>query len=1194
MRRRVWVGIAAAAALLVLAAAIWHHALARFAVASIVGVTTGYHLDIGEMRLGRNHGALIDAHVSRKGEPVLDAARIDVYYSLRDLLPGSKHRFGLVGITIDRPQVTIIHHQDRTYNITSPGGGAPGHAGRPDTVPLNFTARIRDGQAALIDDYQYYKEARVVRVDGINGDLSVNTAKRTKYTISGAIADVKAEPFKAAGTIDYINGYAFHRLYAAAIPIKTIGNYVINSPAAHILAGTAKNFHATIYALGIAPNVPIAYDLMASADLSNVRLYIHGLNDPLDNIRGRLQIFNGGLAARRLDATVNGIPVKVAGGIFDFSHPQFRLGITGAGDLHELRHVLAFSAKQPVRGRAQVNLLIEGPISQPLLLLGFDANRVYFQKLPFERPRGVVALYAGSVAIVPFKAFYSGFDLRALGQLKLGNPLHTEITLHFAAPSSRVPYVGSILDRQPLAGEALIAGTGSALGVRGYLASVTQPQNVNGFYDVGGNGIGTIGPISLAAAGGTLLGAYSIDRAHGTSAFWASAEGLRVSASTPIALTGVSLPQLPPLTGTIASANLVGTGGSKTLVLGGTIRAVDARVAGVRFRSVGAGFSGPLNDVAMNDVQADGPWGSFHGDGSFAPGRLIARGTYDGTLSDLAQFTGPLGAQGDAHGPVALAIAGGATTVQAQNLTLRGASVHGIPVRSASGTLAFSKGVLRVYSASAQLAGGDLVAAGDYATSLKARALATVPLAIATTTLSGAQLRGLGLPLQGGQVSAVGTVRNSGGKIPAFDGGVVVAGGHAQGYPVAGSAEVALAGDAVTVKNGVGALGSTYAIIDGRVSGLTSGAPAYAVHAQVPAGDVARAAATLHIPAYETQGSFSADLQVGGRGTNPVVQGPLLLPVGSVNGLGFFDANALVSASRAGASAQNGSVQVGATHVNFSASVGKRATAIDVRTARAHLNDFNDFFDTGDTLAGSGYLNLALAQTPRRISTTANLDIDNFRYRSLPIGNTDAHWSSTNNVVRGNVAVGGPHGLLTTSGTVTLNVAPTLSKTVAHSRYDLRGTLANLDLSTWLPALGFPQVPLTGRVNGNASLSGRYPHLGIGGNAEISGGNIGPLPIESANVSARSVGRRIDITHAALRFPALSVTAGGSFGLAPTDAIAFTVQAQTSDPRRLVTEVTKKTLPVSGSFTTNVQIGGTIKAPTFSAGFETVNADLYG
>ena len=69
------------------------------------------------------------ACISRgNGQPFLDADRIDVSYSLRDLLPGSQHRFGLLSVTIDRPFITLIHNQNGTYNISLPPSAAAGPA----------------------------------------------------------------------------------------------------------------------------------------------------------------------------------------------------------------------------------------------------------------------------------------------------------------------------------------------------------------------------------------------------------------------------------------------------------------------------------------------------------------------------------------------------------------------------------------------------------------------------------------------------------------------------------------------------------------------------------------------------------------------------------------------------------------------------------------------------------------------------------------------------------------------------------------------------------------------------------------------------------------------------------------------------------------------------------------------------------
>lgn len=1188
MRGKISAGLAAAVLFLV-ALVVWHHAVARFAVASIVGLTTGYHVQIGHMRLGRDHGAFIDTHVTRGGEPVLDAQRIDLYYHLRDLLPGSKHRFGLVGITIDHPLLTIVHHEDGTYNVKPPGGAAAGTPGRPDTIPLAFYARIRDGEAVLIDQHRFYADARVQRIHHIDAAISVNTAQRTHYTVAGAFVGTKDEPFSASGAIDYRKGYAIHRVRAAAIPITTIGNYLIDSPAARILGGTARQFHATIYALGIEPNGPIAYHVMASAVVSHGRIFVRGLALPIDDISGKLRIFDGGLAAKRLDARIAGIPITVAGAIFNFSDPQFRLGLTGSGDLSQLRRALAFSATQPVRGRARVDALVEGPISDPLLLFGFRARRAYYQDLPLDGAHGVVALYRGAVAIVPLQARYSGIALTARGRLTLGDPVRSELAVNYAGASARVPYLGAVLADQELGGEALLAGSGTALGVRGYVESLARPHNLSGFFHIAADGSGSVGPVSLIASnGGRLEGAYAIDRPHDTSAFWVTATDVRVNQPQPVGFAGLMPPPLPSMRGTILDASVAGSGSAKTLTLGGRLVATGATIDGVPFENLSANFAGPLEDVGMGLVHADGPWGRFDGSGSFAPGSLIARGTYAGTLDELRPFTGDIRGHGAVSGPAAIAFDGNRVIVQAQGAQLQGATVSGVPVRSFSGTLAVENGVLRVYAARAAAAGGDVVAAGTYTAGSS-----HPPLALAAVHLDGAQLRGLGVPLQGGEVSAVGTVR-PGGAVPAFRGAVVVRDGRSQGYAVAGTAQIGVAGDRLDVRDGVAALGGTYGIVNGSVGALSSGAPAYDLTANVPAGDIARAADTLRVPTFGTLGSFAADVLIGGHGTDPSVSGAVGVPVGEINGMGIAEAGAQVFADRGGLIASDGHVLVGSTLAAFSATALRGVRAFDVRARRATLSDFNDYFDTGDTLAGTGYLDLSYAQRASATYTSGKVDVAGFRYRQLPIGNTRAHWRSSRNLVRGGLSVGGTQGLLHASGSIALRPAADLPGLLRRSRYDLSATLQNLDLSTWLPALGFPTLPLTGRVDGDAHVQGAYPHLRVGGSATILGGTLGPVPLERASVRARAVGDRVDVTSLALSVPALDANGSGSFGLSAGAPIAFNVHARTTDVREVIAELTKRSVDVTGTYESSVQIGGTPRAPTFSAGLEASAASIDG
>ncbi|MDP9110775.1 MAG: translocation/assembly module TamB domain-containing protein [Candidatus Eremiobacteraeota bacterium] len=1188
MRSNVRIGLVAAVVAVALAVVAWHHTLARFAVSSVIGLTTGYHVDIGEMRLGRDHGAFLQTHVSRRGEAVLDAKRVDLYYHLRDLLPGSRHRFGLVGITIDHPQITVVHHRDGTYNLSSPGGGAPGRAGRPDTVPLHFYVRVRDGEATLLDEYSYYTEARVQRIAGISANVSVDTSTRTSYHVAGAFKERKDEPFRAAGAIDYLRGYAIHHVRAASIPVKTIGNYVINSPAAHILAGTASNFDAKIFALGIQPNVSFDYHVSARADFSGGQLSINGLSRPLENMRGTLQVFDGGLGTRSMRATLGGIPVKIAGAIFDFAQPQFRLGIVGAGDLHDLRSILAFSRAQPISGQTHVDGLIEGPTASPLLLFRFDAPAVRYAQTPLSAARGLIAIYRGDLALAPFSATYSGIALTASGHVALDSKAASSFAVHFEAPAASVPYIGALVRDQRIGGDALVSGAGSALGTSGYIASFSQPSALGGFFDVDSHGVGNIGPLSVAApGGGRLLADYHLDRPHNTSAFWASARDLRLHPNS-AAFAGLGLPPLPALDGTITDANVVGVGNGPNFTLAGRAIASDAIISGIRFNALGASFAGNLQNAAINQVSADGPWGRFDGQGSFSSAGVVARGNYSGSFEELRAFTGPIGGRGSIDGPLAIALSPNRVVIQADNARLGGASVRGVPLSRFSGTVAVEHGAVRVYSAQADIAGGEVVAAGPFSGSAGGGALA-----LTGSQLQASQLRGLGIPLESGNIDAAGTM-TPGGSVPSFTGGIVVRNGRAQGYDVNGSAQLALAAGRLQLRHAVAALGPTYALLDGDIFGLGAAAQRYDLYADVPAGDIVKAARTLHIPTHSVEGSFNAQLQIRGAGSSPLVRGTLAVPVGDVNGLGFLDASAIVAADRAGVAATSGDVLVDSTRASFSGSVRRGVSAVAVTARRADLSDFNDFFDTGDTLDGTGSVAFSILQGPRTIGTSANINVDGFRYRRLPIGDTDARWSSNNNVARGFVQVGGPQGTLRAAGTLAFAPSPTLQQTIARSRYDIGARLANLDLSTWLPAFGFPTIPITGRVDGDATVKGRYPRLGVGGNATLRNGTLGSASITRAHVTARAAGSRIAVTSAEVSLPALEARGSGSFGLGVRDPIAFSVHAATNDVPKLVSELSKKSIDVNGSFESTVQIGGTLRAPTFAAGVAASNATVYG
>jgi len=1190
VQKRWWSGLAAAVVVVGVAVAC-RHALIRFGLDQAIGIATGYTVRIGDQRLGRDHGAFLDVHVSRNGEPVLDATRIDLYYSLRDLLPGSTHRFGLTGIAIASPVFTALRHPDGTYNIILPAGSAAssGPPGRPNGVPFRFTVRVRDGSAVLVDQAEYARDHTRQRVLHIAADATVDSSARTHYVASGDLEDVKPQPFRAVGTVDLLRGYAIHHLQAKAIPIRTIGNFIMNSPALKILAGTAHDVDARVYSLDVAPNAPIAYHVGASLDVADGQLFVASLAQPLDRITGRLQIVDDQFFSRRLDATLAGVPVLVAGGLFDFASPQLRFGLTGRGDLAKLRGVLGFARAQPVRGDARVGVLIEGATADPIVVAHADAPRAYYRDLPLDAVHADVALAHGVVYVAPMLADYAGVRTIARGSLTLGKPVASLLAIHADASSDDLPYIAELLPHEPMAADAVLRGNDIALGAHGSLASTRDVARASALFSFAPDGVAEVAPFHIASGAGSVTGRYRLDRPTGTSAFWAVAQNVSLHAPGRTIFPGARLPQLPPISGTLGYAAVVGGGSGANVVLAGRLSAAQTTVADVRFDSIAATFGGDLSNAAISRAHADGPWGTFDGTGAFSPRGIAARGSYAGTLQGLRPFLGGISGSGAVSGPIALSIEPDRIVVQAQDVAFADAQLDGVAIQRASGTLAYQKGALHVYSADATVADGHLVAAGDYASA----ALGGGTIALVGVGLHGAGLHGLGLPLQSGDVAVAGRLGN-GGSTPSFDGGVSVKNGRAQGYPVSGSASLALHHGTLHIANGVGTLGTAAGLVGGTIDGLAARVPRYAVHADVPAADVASTLQTLHLPGYQTTGVFNADLAIGGSGAWPVVAGPVAVPGGTVNGLPFVDASARLDADRAGLSARYGGALVGTTGVRFSAIARKDENAISVRAPHARLSDFNNFFDTGDTLDGVGAIAFSVLAGGGHVSTDGDVNVKGFRYRALPIGDTIASWSSVRNVVNGRLAVSGAHGSLHVAGDVVLAPTTRMDRLIADSRYDATATVDDMDLSTWLPAVGYPELPLLGRVDASAHVRGAYPHLHVVGEANLTNGSFGRLPIDAMTASVGSNGDSIVLQNAEVTAPAFAATASGTLGLTKTMPLALSVHAVTDDLPLLIAQLTRKNVTVKGSFETTAQIGGTLGAPTFQAAFDASGVDAYG
>ncbi|MDE2482281.1 MAG: translocation/assembly module TamB domain-containing protein [bacterium] len=1163
------------------------HAVIGYVLPRAIGLATGYDVTIGTFRLGTTHGALLHVHVSKGGEPVLAARRVDLWYNVRDLLPGSRHRYGVNEIAIDAPSLTLVRHKDGSYNVALPHAEAPAPTiPTPiNRVPIALTVRIRNGSGALRAPYALDPQSRNLAVRDVSLDASIDTAARTRYQLHGAFVESKLEPFGAKGTIDVVRGFAMHHAYAAAIPMRAIGNYFINSDAARILGGTAHGFDIRAYALDVQPFEPIAYHLSGRLDVSDGQLHIVGLAPPLAHIAGRLQLVDDAFFFDRLSASLADVPVAVSGGIIDFADPQYRLGIAARGDLRRLRALFAFSQAEPVAGNAEVRALVEGPLDDPVITAQLDAERARYDRVALERVHAAIAYHDSTVFIAPLQADGAGAQIALRGTLEIGDQVRTRAALHLAGPADRLPYAGELLGREPLLVDVMLDGRDTTFRAYGALAAASGVRRAAAVVHLEPSGLVDVAPFHVQSARGSLDGGYHLNRATDESAFWLQGEGVALTAPPRASFLGEELPQLPAIAGTVDRVALVGGGKSGTHALvAGSLQAHDTTVAGVRFDRLQARFAGTLAGAAVSPVLASGPWGTLAGSGVLSTNALAVRGAYRGTLAGLRPYFADAPATGTLDGTAALAIAPDRITIQADDLHLHGASVRGIPIERVRGTLAVEGGVVHVLSADAGVAGGSVVAAGSYAKGI----------AVVATGLAGAQLHGLGLPLDGGRVDASGTVAE-GAPLPRFDGGITLAGGRVQANAVAGSGLVSVRGDGARLSHVVGALDGIYARASGDLSGLTTGDPGYAVRADVPAGDVTRALHALQLPTLASDGTFNAQLDVRGHGLEPFVRGPIAVPAGSINGLPFLDGRAVISADRSGVIARGGSVVVGSTRLAFAAGDRPHISGVRVRAAHTDLSDFNNYFDTGDTLDGAGSMRFDLISQLHRISSNGDVNIRGFRYRNLAIGDTRASWSSSRNVLKGSLAVSGAQGSLRTHGSIGFAPSPLWQRVVRDSRYDLALDFDDVDVPTWLAALGFPQIPITGRADADATVAGRYPRLRLQGSASLNQGSIWRLPLESFELafSSSDLGR-VKLDRGTLVAPGITANGSGDFGLSPNDPVHLSVYANTDDLPKLVAQLAHVRIPVTGTFESTATVSGSFAKPVFAAAFDATDATVDG
>ncbi len=1172
-------GIAAAAVVLVLAVA--HHAVTSFVVSRALGLATGTTIRFDDLRLGRSHATVIGLHVKRGSDPLADVARIDVDYQLRDLLPGGARAFGLIAADVEQPVITIVRHRDGSYNLPS---GSTSSGSSSSSTPLRLTARVRGGEVRLIDDAPLVPDLATQSIVGIDVDADIDALARTRVRASAALrarmtqtAPLASYPISVRSIVDARRGYTSTRALAARLPLRGILDFLVHAPIARFDDGAIDRVNIVAYALGLGANAPLALQLGGGGDLHDLRIHVKPLDRPIVGLGGHIDLFDDGVTTRGLHGTIAGVPLQVRGGVYDFAHVQFRLAVGGDAELDRLKTIFGFLNAQPVRGVIHLETMITGDAGDPLIRTALSGRRLYFGAIPLDRVHGFVDYEHGGVTFTGVHAGYGPVHATTSGNVDVSGPDVTIAAFVDAGgPAAQIPYAQAIAPDATIDALGVVMGTGrGGFRVSGAIAAAGPASAGSGYVSVDERGRGEFGPFRFDHRdGSSLAGGLRLERPIDASAGWLDATGFRLAIPHTLAtLPGLAIPPLPQVGGVIDAAVVAG-GPPSDFVVAGHIRARGAGFQSYALGDADLGLAGTLADLRLQNIRVDGAIGHFRGSGAAAGGLFALAGNYDGSLEALAPFTGPIGAHGPVRAPVLAIVDAHGLTVQTAGADMAGASIHGVPIDRAAGTLQIDRHGVRIVAADADVLGRTAVAAstGDQ-------------VAISAVGIPVAAFAGAGVPLDAGSVSLFGLAAFAG---PSFTGSVDLAGGVAPGgYPVGGWADLALVGPRLGVRDGVGAIGMTYGRIAGRLDGLDSAAPRYALSAAVPLGDVATLAHDLRLPVRYAEGSFAANVRVSGAGAEPEVSGAVTAPEGAYNGLSFVDGSGRFALAAAGGlriRVDDGRVRVHATAVKFSAAVAPGSLALHVESPNANLADFDDYFDESAMLDGVGPIRLAFRDDGRLVRTTGLLRLTGTRIRRFPLGDVRAAWGMQSGRIAGAFAADAPSGRLSLAGTIAPAVGGPVDAFV-HAGYDADISGSDVDLGRWLPALGLVG-PITGRLGASGHVHGVFPRIAIGGSAAVTGGRIGPYPVTTATVRTRILGDRVAIDDALVDLGFVRLTSGGTIGVGPGGPLAMHVHASVPDLSAAATRVVRGGLDVGGSLEADALVAGTFGHPAITLGFD--------
>ena len=1151
MRRNALVGTAAFVALLLAVVLVAHDAIVAAVLRAAVALQ-GYELRLGSLHVGLSSAVAQDVRVTdRADESVLYASRVQLRYAVRDLLPGSHHRFGLVGVDVADPELTLIHHADGTYNVKPPPSSpTPAAANAP---PIDVIVHLHGGSVLFVDRFVHPGRERRERIVGLTVDGRFSSQGNSRYTAGFALNDGRANyPVRGVGRFFPRLGLGLQHWTAARLPIGPLIDFAFQSHAIVLADGELLDVDAHLDTV-VDPDGSVHAMTAASAQLARGRVEIAALAKPVRDARGTLRAYDDGLTTSGIDATLAGVPLHLVGGVYGLSNPHVQFYLDGHGPIAALRGVAPAAQRQPLDGDLTFALRAVGPAMTPLVRGTFAAPTMSYGAFRFDRPSGAIAVQGRRLDLLYASVAYGPLAIRAAGSLQLEQHVRTNLAVTLDGNGDELPYVAQIVPGLQLAGALHVSGVGERLQTSGTAFGSGRAGDLSAFFHVDGAGDGVVGPLAVDRTdGASLYARVGFYRRHRASAGIVSATNFSLLPARLAPLPGLHLAELPSIAGTVNAA-LVGTVDDAQLsAASGRLQLSNARVGPIR-GSATANVGPTANGMLGASVHARSTLGDLDLNAAYGAGRLAAVGHLRSSFDRLRSVVGNLPGRGAVDIELRALADGSSAALQIAKMQFTAANVEGVALRDGDATVTLRDGRYDVRAARLGVDGGNVIAQGQVGNDADLRAWARVGPLLAHVHVGGRR------------------------QAPNAAIGVVVSAAHLHGVDVSGSADLQYDDRSLRIDGARALAVGGYLIASGMVGGLGRPSPEVDLRADLFGAQIAQIDRVypLHVPYPE--GEIDADLHASGPARSPDLAGNVQIPVGSINGQAFRDGHAAFHGGLRGLAVDHGGVTVGGTTVSFNGDFSSAYPRLSLRAPALDLADFNNSFAGADTLAGRGHALVAVSGSPVGLQTQGDVALEDFRVRRFALGTTSAVWHTTGRTIDASTSVRTDRGTARLAARATLPSSEPLRDPLHRVSIDATGTLADLDIAAWLPpAQVF--LPIAGIVNASAQVEGTFAAPAFDAQASVASGVAAGYHLDAATIAMNGNAQVVHLTSLHVAGPGLLLDADGSAGYAANDPVGIALHAQ-SDDLALLQRAARVPLGLGGAVSTDVHVSGTRAAP---------------